>query len=621
MECQPCQEQGQTASAEFWCTECEEALCDNCKSLHRSFKLSRNHNVSTFPPFSGKQSSDKQKELADNEEDKWLICDEHRDKYLEYYCIKHEKPCCILCKRQYHRDCCDVEKIDDVIDEYKLTTTTDNILSKIEKRKNILTKAENNEISNLRDLELTKDNCIDELKNTRIAIDAHLDLLQNEVEKELNGKYENYRVDINDRVAELTKKIRYLSDQQKKIQETLENSELPVGQKYLRIMPLKPMEDECFEISETLPESSLQYVGYYKLSYEKSCNDITIRIHRSLQVNNSEIDKTQENEDAIETCSSVVELEPKESETTSFILSESPSSMPVIYPTTLPVDLQNTTPLTPLSSLSVTQAVQGPSSPLSSSFDFYLKSSFFIEKRNKNIAIHDIKLMPNKYDIAIAEKSTPRCMVYNKGGQKKGQIQLIGEPLCIAIIDTNRIGVTITNKGKVCVLDVHKWQLVNIIDMHDDCQGLVYFDNNLIANCINEGLMYINDSGKIDKQIINVKGSLYCHLDNNGNIYSAKRYTKSIHVYSLTESKRSTYYIKGLRDPAGLTTDRDNNLFVACNENDTIFVKQSLHSAARMVLDSSDEIERPMSIDYDQYNDELLVVNNSAHSIFVFKKT
>ncbi|CAC5392168.1 PML [Mytilus coruscus] len=49
MECHPCREKDQNTAAEFWCTECEEALCSSCKYLHEKFKLSRNHNVSELP--------------------------------------------------------------------------------------------------------------------------------------------------------------------------------------------------------------------------------------------------------------------------------------------------------------------------------------------------------------------------------------------------------------------------------------------------------------------------------------------------------------------------------------------------------------------------------------------
>ncbi|CAC5416310.1 unnamed protein product [Mytilus coruscus] len=632
MECQPCREQGQHASAEFWCTECEEALCENCKSLHRSFKVSRNHNVSALPPLSGNQSSDKQKELVDNGKDKWVKCDEHHDKYLEYFCIKHEKPCCILCKRQYHRDCCEVEKIDDVADESKLATTTVNLLSGIEKRKNILTEAANNEISLLGNLETIKVNCIEELKNTRITIDKHLDFLQNEVEQDINKTYENDSRELSKRVKDLSAKIEYITDLHKIIDDTANQSKLSLGQKYLTVMRLKHMEDGNIESQETLSECNLQGITNFKLSYEKTEDSITIRINRNLPKTDTKLEKSLENEDEIEFCSSVVELEQNESEADNFELSEpvpesqltSPqtnvTSMPDSYPTTLPSELSLVSLPVTLSSFSVTKTTQIPCAAASgegSQFEFFLRNSFFIEKRNKNILITDAKFMPNNFCIAITEKSNPRCMVYNKDGQKKGQVQLSGEPDSIAVIKSNRVAVTVIYEEKVCVIDTDTWQFINIIHVHDQCKGLVYFENYLIANCIDEGLVYINDAGQIVKQNSNITGKLYFHLDNEGNLYSAKMETKKVNVYNLTSNKRSIYHLKGLNNPTGMATDRENNLFVACNDNDTIFVKQSLYSPAKVVLDSSDGIERPMGIDYDLDNDELLVMNENARSIFL----
>ncbi|CAC5392167.1 PML [Mytilus coruscus] len=164
MECQPCHEQDRNSSAEFWCTECEEALCHSCKSKHKSFKVSENHKVSKLSSLSVKKSSsDKQKEDIGGENGEWVMCTEHDDKSLEYFCIKHKKPCCILCKRKYHRHCCEVEKVEDVIDDTKLASITEDFLSGIEEHKNRLTKVANNERSNLRDLEIIKDTCTADL--------------------------------------------------------------------------------------------------------------------------------------------------------------------------------------------------------------------------------------------------------------------------------------------------------------------------------------------------------------------------------------------------------------------------------------------------------------------------
>lgn len=55
---------------------------------------------------------------------------------------------------------------------------------------------------------------------------------------------------------------------------------------------------------------------------KKIYNSITIRINRNLQTIDNKLEKSLENEDEIESCSSVVELEPNELKADSFVLSE-----------------------------------------------------------------------------------------------------------------------------------------------------------------------------------------------------------------------------------------------------------------------------------------------------------
>lgn len=399
------------------------------------------------------------------------------------------------------------------------------------------------------------------------------------------------------------------------------------------------MASGCNKRQETLPKCNLHGMNYYSMSYEIAKDSITISINRTVQEKNTDMANFQEKEDEIESCSSIIELEPNESDadslTLSFPVPDATSTSRVINepkllmtcPTTLPGEFSHISPVTSSSSISGTQqSTQFPCAAFSaegSSSDYYLKNSFFIEKRNRKTCITDAKWMPNKYLIAIAEKSNPRCIMYSKDGEKKGQVRLSGEPDSIAVItcvNNNLIGISLIFEQKVCILDNNKMQVVKAIIVHDDCKGLVCFDNLLIANCANDGLIYIAKSSKIVKVNEYIKGDLYCHVDTQGNLYSAKMNTNNIHVNNLINNKRYTYYLKNLIDPTGLTTDRDNNLFVACMEMDMIFVKHSLHSPANTVLDRPDGIDGPSSIDYNQENDELLVVNNHCSSIFIFKK-
>ncbi|VDI17053.1 Hypothetical predicted protein [Mytilus galloprovincialis] len=450
--------------------------------------------------------------------------------------------------------------------------------------------------------------------------------------KDINKTYENDKSDLSKRVKKSSAKIDYMTDLQKIIDDTANQSKLSLGQKYLMLIRMTHMEDGNIKSQETLPECNLQGISDNKLSYEKTEDSITVRVNHNLPKTDSNLEKSLKHENNIESCSSVVELEPNEPETDSFELPEpvpnltstqtNSPSMPVSYSTTLPSELSLVSLPVTLSSVSVTPTTKSlfaaPREKVSV-FEFFLRNSFFIEKRNKNIFITDAKFMPNNFYIAITEKSYPRCMVYNKDGLKKGQIELSGEPDSIAVMKSNRIAVTLTGEEKVCVIDTNKWQFIYIIHVHGECKGLVYFENNLIANCIDEGFVYNNDAGKIVKRN-RITGEFYFHFDNQGNLYSSKMETNKVNVHNLTTDKYSVYHLKGLNNPGGMATDRENNLFVSCNDHNLICVKQSLHSTTNIVLDRSDGIVRPWSIDYNLDNDELLVMNDNARSIFIFKK-
>lgn len=87
-------------------------------------------------------------------------------------------------------------------------------------------------------------------------------------------------------------------------------------------MRMTHMEDGNMESQESLSECNLQAISNFKLSYEKKDDSITIRINRNLQTIDNKLEKSLENEDEIESCSSVVELEQNELKADSFALSE-----------------------------------------------------------------------------------------------------------------------------------------------------------------------------------------------------------------------------------------------------------------------------------------------------------
>lgn len=89
-----------------------------------------------------------------------------------------------------------------------------------------------------------------------------------------------------------------------------------------------------------------------------------------------------------------------------------------------------------------------------------------------------------------------------QGWSEKSQVELSSEPDNIAVIKSNRVAVSVIFEEKVCVIDTDTWRVISIIHLHDQCKGLVYFENYLTANCIDEGLVFINEAGQIVKKIV-----------------------------------------------------------------------------------------------------------------------
>ena len=100
--CDPCEEQGNITEGKSWCPSCEEKLCNDCVSHHRSLKATKSHrlldiNLLTECPFS----------ISTNQ-----FCDQHCNIQIEYFCTHHDIILCRACLADGHRSCKDVVALD-----------------------------------------------------------------------------------------------------------------------------------------------------------------------------------------------------------------------------------------------------------------------------------------------------------------------------------------------------------------------------------------------------------------------------------------------------------------------------------------------------------------------------
>ena len=103
-----------------------------------------------------------------------ITCIQHQDKLFEYFCVTHDCPCCIRCKRSRHSACQDVGKIEEVTKAVNVSAEFISLNSKIGNSLKIMEKLFNNRDKNILKLHSQREYLYKQLKIKRDLIDKAL---------------------------------------------------------------------------------------------------------------------------------------------------------------------------------------------------------------------------------------------------------------------------------------------------------------------------------------------------------------------------------------------------------------------------------------------------------------
>lgn len=135
MECSCCEDT--TATAVGYCQECEEYLCQKCFDVHtvpkpcRShvlFKLSDNDNTCASTSVISEERAKTKSDLTDE------FCKKHKQYKTDFYCIEHDRVCCVYCYMEGHKDC-NVKNLTVIKSDYLFSEDVENSLKKLHESK------------------------------------------------------------------------------------------------------------------------------------------------------------------------------------------------------------------------------------------------------------------------------------------------------------------------------------------------------------------------------------------------------------------------------------------------------------------------------------------------------
>ncbi|CAG2231473.1 unnamed protein product [Mytilus edulis] len=200
--CGVCDLRHLTKPSIVWCTECDEGLCTECQEHHSLSKASRSHSVIPIAAY---------QKLPANILKITQYCSSHDKKY-QFYCQKHECPCCSTCIVECHKECREIVELENIIRNAKSSNAMCEIEESLVEIAENLKKIRQHQQDNLLTFKEKRKEIEKELKKTRMKINNHLDKLQEDLMKQLNELEEKENSKICQLMASLEKKEKEIGE-------------------------------------------------------------------------------------------------------------------------------------------------------------------------------------------------------------------------------------------------------------------------------------------------------------------------------------------------------------------------------------------------------------------------
>ncbi|XP_052080359.1 uncharacterized protein LOC127718395 [Mytilus californianus] len=174
--CGPCSERHLTKLSVSWCSECEEAMCDDCQEHHKVFKATRSHELIPIDKYTSLPSF-----ITDIQQS----CTYHNEKYQQY-CVEHALPFCFKCIKEHQK--CNVIPLDEITNNAKTSGQLQDLETRLMDLLQNIDRIKKDRKANLGNIEERKEQHLADIRQIRNHINRHLDKLEKEMIQDLEKK-------------------------------------------------------------------------------------------------------------------------------------------------------------------------------------------------------------------------------------------------------------------------------------------------------------------------------------------------------------------------------------------------------------------------------------------------
>lgn len=584
--CQPCGRLNKEETASHWCIQCNEILCEICYDYHQILRFTKDHcflTINEYEQFSTIFSSFS------------IHCKKHNENIIEYYCQNHNGFFCTVCKQENHSDCVDVKHVAELPEQLD---NAQNVSSRIESLYKKLERACENRSENLKTLAKQREDYIATIQEKRTNLQKLIYDLQVKV-----GAFE---IDYYVKTKELHEQLETLKRAYQQIKERKQNipslTKLQLASDIYFVLAerkIKEQQDKHeVELECTFSKlSDIQYKG--NISFKTERQNITLIdsfkfISKNCSFGIQELIQ-----------SSTVEAEAESNVFDSKQVDCASSQL-----------LNNSEKLQALTLCDKSEIYEDKDTL--SSLNERLCVLKFCFQVDKNTNVTCVKVLPN-CNLVIGEVSNPRIMIYSKRGVRTREYKLKHGPNSIVVIGDS---IAVTLKYSVIILSVKDYddmKCIRVISMNDDCFGIACIDQNLVVNCTVGGLNLVSLSGHTINTHKSITGKLNMCTNSNKTLFTVKQSSDIVMCFNLNTTVNSSIRCTKLSGANGIAMDREENIFVTCDQSHSVYMLRKSTSQWCTVLNKAYNMLSPRGIAYDLKKDELVVVNNNGKSVCIYK--
>ncbi|KAH3720670.1 hypothetical protein DPMN_063573 [Dreissena polymorpha] len=183
--CFTCQDNARNTEANFYCEECSRFYCSKCVEhhnyLYKKHALLDKKNISQWP---------------ETDESGQEICQEHKKEKLTGFCEDHSQLICHACHVHNHQKCSKVVLIADKIKDLHQKGGFKQLSATIDTQHQQLIRKKDDLEENMKSIEKSYNNILEEINSLRKAINDSLDQLEKNTKKKLDALLATMRTSI-----------------------------------------------------------------------------------------------------------------------------------------------------------------------------------------------------------------------------------------------------------------------------------------------------------------------------------------------------------------------------------------------------------------------------------------